>query len=253
MNKLCGTLFVRNGIEYDYCFMEAIQSLMDVCDYTIVVDVGSDDGTLEQLQTILHPCFKLISLPKSDWDNQHGKEKLAYFTNVAIQEADRMGFQYTFNLQADEILDPASIDVIRIAMQQNAEGVLCKRINLWQSPYLELNVPNSKMPCSPVVLRLAKTSYRSYGDGESIDAPARRDFISMIKIWHMGFVRKRDIMKRKVINMQENVFGINHDEKLDGSDIFIPQRWFSDSDLKPISTELPKVIQKWAKERMYED
>ena len=59
-------------------------------------------------------------------------------------------------------------------------------------------------------------------------------------------------MKAKVINMQENVFQIDHDKKLDGADIFIPERWFSGEDLRPIDEPLPEIIKNWAKERVYE-
>lgn len=68
----------------------------------------------------------------------------------------------------------------------------------------------------------------------------------------MGFVRKREVMKAKVINMQEGVFEMaNHDIKLDRSDIFQPELWFDDNDLKLIDEPLPLLIQNWAKERLY--
>lgn len=251
MNKLAGTLFVRNGIQYDYCFMESINCLLEFCDYVVVVDAGSDDGTLEKIQIIDSPILKVISLPKSDWDGQQGKEKLNYFTNVAIQEIDRMGFQYNFNLQADEIVHENSYDAIRRAIQNDSEGYLCKRVNLWKSPYLQLDVPQHRKPCSDVVLRLAKSNYRSYGDAESINAPAEYGFIEQIKIYHMGFVRKREIMKSKIINMQCGVFGMeNYDGKLDKEELFNPDLWFNpEEDLIPISEPLPKIIENWAFER----
>jgi hypothetical protein len=67
----------------------------------------------------------------------------------------------------------------------------------------------------------------------------------------MGFVRKRDIMKKKVIHIQEEVFGIEHDKKLDGIDYFEPDRWFKKEDLRLINEPLPLVIKEWAKERVY--
>ena len=65
----------------------------------------------------------------------------------------------------------------------------------------------------------------------------------------MGFVRDRKIMKDKVIHIQEKVFGVNHDPKLDGVDEFVPERWFSESDLQLIDEPLPLIIQDWAKKR----
>ena len=52
--------------------------------------------------------------------------------------------------------------------------------------------------------------------------------------------------------MQEGVFEMgSHDEKLDGSDIFIPERWFNKEDLRPIDEPLPSLIKDWAKKRVY--
>lgn len=253
MNKLCGTLFIYNGESMDYCYIEAIKCLIEFCDYVIVVDAGSDDGTLERIKEVSSPLLKIISLPKSEWEAHSGKEKLNYFSNIAIQEADRMGFQYQFNLQGDEIVHESSYAAIREAVEQQADGYFNTRINLWSSPYLQLNVEPTRLPCSNTIVRLTKTSFRSYGDAESIAVSnPNADFVSRIKIYHMGFVRKRDIMKKKVIHIQEKVFGVDHDKKLDGSDVFIPERWFSGNDLKPIDEPLPKIIQQWAKERVYE-
>ena len=58
-------------------------------------------------------------------------------------------------------------------------------------------------------------------------------------------------MKNKVIHMQEQVFLVEHDKKLDGSDVFVPERWFSGNDLKLIEEPLPEVIQEWAEKRVY--
>ena len=250
MNKLAGTLFVHNGERFDYCYLEAIKCLTEFCDYTIVVDAGSNDGTAEKLKELNYPNFKVIYLTNEEWEAQTGKEKLNYFTNVAIQEADRMGFQYQFNLQSDEIVHEKSYEVIRKAIQDNEDGYLCSRINLWGSPYKKLIVDQSRMPCSDKVIRLAKTNRRSVGDAESLGVvKLETKYADDIRIYHMGFVRDRKIMKDKVIHIQEKVFGVNHDPKLDGVDEFVPERWFSESDLQLIDEPLPLIIQDWAKKR----
>lgn len=247
--KLGGVIFTYNTISQDYTTTESIQCLKDCCDEVVVLDAGSTDGTADFVSKFKDDKTKVVLLDKSDWDAQTGKEKLAYFQNEALKYLD---CDYYFLLQADEILHERSYKYLREAIRTGAEGYLCERVNLWQSPYLQLSVEQMRMPCSPIVLRLAKTKYKSYGDGESIDAMPNSDFIEKIRIYHLGFVRKRDIMKQKVIHIQEHIFGVDHDKKLDGSDTFIPQRWFSSGELKPIDEPLPKIIQQWAKERVYE-
>lgn len=252
MKRLGGTLFVRNGVQYDYCFKEAIMSLKEFCDEVIVVDAGSDDiGTIEVLKTLEDSKTKIIYRDKEEWFEQHGREKLAFFTNKAIEH---LTSEWNFNLQADEIVHEKSYDTIHKAINSGlAEAYMCSRVNLWQSPYLQLNVEHERMPCSKEIIRLTKSCYRSWGDGESIDAQCIYDFVRSIKIYHMGFVRKREVMKGKIINMQEAVFEMgSHDAKLDGDDMFHPELWFDPKkDLRPIDEPLPILIQQWAKERIY--
>lgn len=255
VKSLAGTLFVYNGITHDYCFEQSIQCLIDCCDWVYVVDAGSNDGTVEVIERLINgKNCTLIKRTNEEWHSQKGKEKLNYFTNIAIEAAQKNGFKYNINLQADEIIHEKSYEEIRKAINGGAEGYMCNRINLWQSPYLYLDVPQERKPCSTEIIRLAKTIYRSVDDAENIAVPLV-DFYYLrgIRIYHMGFVRKRDIMKAKVIHMQEDVFGQDHDKKLDGADVFIPQRWFSGDDLKIILEPLPALIQDWAAERVYED
>lgn len=251
---LGGSIFVRNGVMYDYCFKESILSLLEFCDRVSCVVVEGEDETETIVRQLESENKKLIVtyLPQQEWDNQQGKaqSKLCYFTDIAISKLDT---DYNFYQQADEILHENSYSKVREVIESNAPAYFCSRINLWKSPYLRLDVPQNRKPCSTEIIRLAKTEYRSYGDAESLAVPtADESCVNDIKMYHMGFVRKREVMKAKVINMQEGVFEMaNHDIKLDGSDIFQPELWFDDNDLKLIDEPLPLLIQNWAKERLY--
>lgn len=252
MGSICGVTIVKSAIKYDYCIKECILSLLECCDYVVCVFVASlqDDGTLELIKSIDNPLLRIVELPESDWNFIQGKERLSYITNIGIELADKLGFEYVLYVQSDEIIDNKSKLAIRQAVNEGGEGYLCKRINLWGSPYTELNIPISRMPCSTEVIRLTKANYRAVDDAESIAAPASFKYVNDIVIWHMGFVRKRSVMKSKIINMQEGVFAMaNHDTKLDQEEEFNPTLWFNESDLKPISTPLPGVIRQWAADR----
>lgn len=247
---LGGFLFIRNGITYDYNFRETIESMFEFCDQVAVVDAGSDDGTKEVLWGINDSKLTVRFLLKEEWDNQHGREKLSYFQNMA---SEMLTTDYQFLCQADEIVHEESYATIREAIKTDQDGFMCTRINLWGDPWHELNVPLSRMPCSPQVIRLSKRGYKTYDDGESISANPSFRFVNDIRIYHMGFVRKREIMKSKIINMQTGVFEMSdYDEKLKGMDIFNPYAWFTKNELKAISEPLPKIIQKWALERSYQ-
>jgi hypothetical protein len=251
MNTLCGITIVKDAVKYDYCIVECINSMLPICDKVICVYVESEDNTLQLLKSIQSNKLKIIELPKEAWETVQGKERLSYITNVALQDADRLGFTYSLYVQADEVLHENSYGHILSAINTNIEAFLINRVNLWGTPYTKLNVEQHRQPCNEYVIRLAKVKYRTYDDAENIDAFATSEYGNLIRIYHMGFVRKKEVMKSKIINMQCNVFGMaDYDKKLDEKEIFTPELWFdNEKDLIPISEPLPKFIQEWAMQR----
>lgn len=247
---LGGSLFIRNGEKFDYCYIEAIKCLLEFCDKVAICIVPTSDGTTKVLGDLFESNEKVQIRIVADryWEHMHfhNKHRLSIFTNYAIEMLDT---DYVFNLQGDEIVDPASYEYIRQAVQEGYEGYLCSRINLWGSPYTQLNVEHSRKPCSTEIVRLAKTCYRAYDDAESIAAPVEDKFLDKIKIWHMGFIRKREIHPAKIREMQGSIFKCGIDAKLEGMEVFDSTKWFTDADLIPIEGELPPLIQEWARER----
>lgn len=245
-------MFVHNGIELDYNFKETIVNMKSFADQVVVLDAGSTDGTAEVCKDYADEKTKVVCLSNQEWNAQQGKEKLAHFQNEALKYLDT---DYYMVIQADEILHEDSFPYLQVAMHQGVDAYMCHRANLWFNPWLELTVSQNRMPCSPQVIRLAKTEFKSTGDGESIDCPrVSIDFVNFIRIYHMGFVRDPEIMKRKVIYMQEKVFLTPHDARLDEDEKFNPHRYFDISvDVAPIPEELPKAIELWASVRYPEE
>lgn len=245
--RLAGTLFVRNAIEFDYCVEAAINSLKSFCDHLFIVDAGSNDGTYDLIlsmqdekMTIIH-CIGL-------WETIQGREKLSYFTNIAIEKAQSEGYEYQFNLQADEVLEPDSFPYIKRAIELGEEGYIITRHNLWGSTETMLNVRQSRKPVSTQICRLTKTQYRSAGDAESVNCPASLDFINLIQIWHLGFVRDNKKHIAKIKEIQGNIFQMNVDERVNIRPEFDWKDWgFTYDDLISIPKPLPKYLDNWIK------
>lgn len=250
--SLGGSLFIRNGEKYDYCYKEAIQCLLEFCDKVVVcvVPTDADDRTIWEVLNMADGNQKLNVRIVEDryWQAMEfqNKHRLSIFTNYAIEMLDT---DYVFNLQGDEVVCPSSYEYIRKAINEGSEGYLCSRINLWGSPKTQLNVPHERKPCSTEIVRLTKTCYRAYDDAESIAAPVDSKYLEQIKIWHMGFVRSRKVHPAKIREMQGSIFKCGIDAKLDGMEVFDSTKWFSGDDLIPIEGELPPLIRRWAKER----
>jgi hypothetical protein len=245
---LGGTLFFSNGNRYDYCWRESIRCLQQLCDEVVVLEVGSDDGSEEEVKQFEDDKTLIVQLPKSAWAAQRGKTKLAYFTNIA---ASFLQTDYHYNQQADECLHHDSFEHVRAAIATGQEAFIIRRYNLWGSCYKRLEVPQSRKPCSDAVIRLAKCGYESVDDAENLSAPINNyDWLERIRMYHMGFVRSKHVMKSKIINMQQGVFEMaDHDPKLNDMKVFDWRAWFSEEDLVPIDEELPVYVQTWAKER----
>lgn len=246
--KLGGIVFCIDPIKYDYSIKESIECLAELCDNVIVLDAGSEDGSIELLKSLESEKVKLICLDRGQhWDKIRGREKLSFFQNMALEYLDT---DYYYLQQADECTSEDSFPAIREAMESDHEAFMITRHNLWGDCNHILNVEPDRQPCSTQVIRLAKTTYPSYDDGESVGCwNVCMDWVDKIIMYHYGFVRKKEVMKEKIINMQERVFEIDHDKKLDGMEVFDYRAWHDDNSLAPMQATHPKFMQEWIKTR----
>lgn len=244
---LGGALFAFNPKSQDYCIAECVAALRELCDQVIVLDAGSTDGSGDLFSSLVDDKVQVVGVGHSEWQRRQGKEKIAYFQNLA---KSFLSTDYYTVSQADEVFHQDSFPVIRAAIETGDEAYMVTRVNLWGSAYKQLAVPLNRMPCSPQVIRIAKLPYLSVDDGENIGAyPVNMDYVDKIRLYHLGFVRDKRVMKDKIIHIQEQVFKMDHDKKLDGMDVFDWRQWFGEADLKPIQEQLPIYVQGWAKER----
>lgn len=58
--KIAGFTFIRNAVNNDYPIVEAIQSILPICDEFVVAVGRSDDGTLELIKSIESPKLRII-------------------------------------------------------------------------------------------------------------------------------------------------------------------------------------------------
>lgn len=257
---LGGHVFVCDGLKYDYCFVEAIQSLLPVCDQVAVL-LFTDEDHGELLSKVQDPKLKIIHHKYSDWEDtkNHGKYRLSFWTNETKRQLDT---EWQFCLQADEVVHENSYDLIRQATTEPNEAYVVRRFNLWGDPYHYINYPKihtrgENGPCGNHTGRLAKIKYDSWNDAENLDAPFSHIYWERIKTYHMGFVRDRKKMVQNKINLQEKIFEIPkadprfYDDMERNAGEFNPYTRFRKDELLPITEPLPKVIRNWAKARAY--
>ena len=246
--KIAGVCFVRNAIIFDYCIEASINSMRAFCDHVFVCYVESDDDTYSKLLWMEGDNLTILKCSNEQWESVHGKEKLSFFQNVAIEYAQQQGYEYCFLCQADECVHEDSIPYIQRALALGEESYFITRYNLWGSPETMLNVPQSRKPVSTVVNRIAKSCYRSVDDGESIAANgASLDFINLIEIFHAGFIRDKKKHIAKIKEIQQNIFAMEHyDSRADLKPEFDWKDWgFTEDDLVRIPKPLPIYLDSW--------
>lgn len=247
---LGSTLFAYCAIKHDYCLAEAVASMKALSDEVVLLDAGSDDGTAELMQSFADGKTKVICLPNEEWTKQQGRNKLSYFTNLAIAS---LSTDWNFNLQADEVLHENSFSFIREAIEVPfAESYWSKRIDLWADSKHFLDVPHSRKPVGTEIIRLAKTKYLSIDDAQSIAAqPADWTYYDKIHIYHMGFIRSKYVHTKKIRHMLEEIFLMGNDKNVEemGEVFDCWKMGFSKEDIKPLTEPLPNLVKVWAEER----
>ncbi|MDR3329109.1 MAG: hypothetical protein LBS63_03240 [Prevotellaceae bacterium] len=115
--KVSGFTFVRNAVKYDYPVVEAITSILPLCDEFIVCLGKSDDATADLIAAIASDKIKVIH---SVWDDslREGGRALAVETNKAF-DAVAPDSDWAFYIQADEVVHEKYLPAIRQAMEQH--------------------------------------------------------------------------------------------------------------------------------------
>ena len=80
--NVAGFTFIRNAVKYDYPIVEAISSIIPLCDEVIVSIGNSEDETEKLIQSIQSPKIKIYH---SQWNDtlREGGSVLAEETNKA--------------------------------------------------------------------------------------------------------------------------------------------------------------------------
>jgi hypothetical protein len=112
--KVAGFTIVRNAVKYDYPIVEAITSVLPLCDEFIVAVGNGEDNTLDLIQAINSPKIRIIH---TIWDDtlREGGRVLAVETDKAFQ-AVSSDVDWCFYIQADEVVHEKYYDTIRQAM-----------------------------------------------------------------------------------------------------------------------------------------
>lgn len=215
--KIVGFSFIRNAVKYDYPFVEAVRSILPICEEVVLVVGQSEDETLALAESIDPERVRII---QTVWNDNLRKSGfvLSQQTNIAfdaIAQAD-----WCFYIQGDEVLHDDYYDSLRASMERHldnpeVEGLLFEYKHFYGS-YDFVGDSRKWYRKEVRAIRNDKT-IRSYRDAQGFRKHDRKLFVKPANalIHHYGWVKhpEKQQMKQKNFNklwhtdewMKENI------------------------------------------------
>ncbi|RPE13354.1 glycosyltransferase family 2 protein [Chitinophaga lutea] len=213
--KVSGFTFVRNAVKYDYPVVEAIRSILPLCD-EVVVSVGdSDDGTLRLIESIGSPKLRIVH---SVWDDslKAGGRILAVETDKALDQVSPDS-TWAFYIQADEVVHEDDYPAIRAAMEQykddlRVQGLLFNYRHFYGS-YDYLGDSRTWYNKEIRIIRNDRR-IRSYRDAQGFRLNNEKLLVKPVKAWmyHYGWVKNPAEQAKKNKNSASLYYG--HDKEM---------------------------------------
>ena len=204
--KICGFSFVKNAIKYDYPIVEAIESILPLCDAFVVAVGKSEDETLELIQYINSPKIKII---ETIWNEnlRVGGAVLAEETNKAF---DAIGKEYDwcFYIQGDEVVHEKYHEEIRREMlkhknDKNVEGLLFN----YQHFYGSYDFVGDSRRWYRREVRIIRNNknIRSWKDAQGFRRKGKKLKVKLIDaaIYHYGWVKHPKYQQSKQENFNK--------------------------------------------------
>ena len=209
--KVSGFSFVKNALIYDYPVVEAIRSILPICDEVVVAVGKSDDETLELIR-IIDPKVRII---ETEWDEslREGGRVLAEETDKAFKAISEDS-DWAFYIQGDEVIHEKYLDTIKEAMinykdHDKVDGLLFNYAHFYGS----YDYVGASASWYANEIRLIKNdpSIYSYKDAQGFrkgDNEKLRVVPIDAFVYHYGWVKDPKAMQRK----QENFNKYWHDD-----------------------------------------
>ena len=208
--KISGFSYVRNGIDYDYPFIEAIKSILPICDEFIMVLGDSTDSSREAILNLGSDKIKIVD---TVWDmnNRKGGKVFAQQSNIGL---DHITGDWAFHIQADEVIHENDLPKILEAIHhydsdKSVEGLLLPFMHFWGSyDYVrnsrKVHKHEVRVLRNNQLIRSYRDSqgFRKYSSIEAYEAGEKGEKLFVKKVnapvYHYNGVRSNEVQDKKV-------------------------------------------------------
>jgi glycosyltransferase involved in cell wall biosynthesis len=248
--KISGFTFIKNGLTLGYPILESVLSIAPICDEVIInvgfedVECTKDDGTWEYLnKNLVDSKFKLI---KSWWDPTITKSGLILSeqTNIALKHCSGDYCQY---IQGDECVHEDDLKYIlegvdKMEKNPSIDGLIFNYLHFYG------NVDTYKYTRSlyrrEVRLIRNHRKIKSWLDAQGFrngDNTKIKAQLIKARIFHYGWARATQVMRKKVVVFDTLYHGPNNDRHVGKKEFEYERNW----GVKKFNKTHPKVMDFW--------
>ena len=211
--KVAGFTFIRNAIKNDYSIVEAILSILPICDEFVVAHGNSEDETLKLIENINSPKIKII---QTTWDDslREGGRTFALETDKAFSAISK-DVDWAFYIQGDECVHEKYLDTIKREMDlcvndKKIEGLLFNYKHFYGS--YDFFAHSRRWYRREIRIIRNLPGMHSYKDAQGFRYNNRKINVKHIDayIYHYGWVKPPSGLNNKVRNF--NQFYTNDDQ-----------------------------------------
>ncbi|MDB5126394.1 glycosyltransferase family 2 protein, partial [Mucilaginibacter sp.] len=205
--KVSGFTFIRNAVKNDYPIVEAITSILPLCDEFIVALGDSEDETENLINGIGSPKIKIIH---TVWDTnvRDGGKVFADETDKAF-DAISPDTDWAFYIQGDECVHEKYLPLIKKEMEENlsdskVEGLLFKYLHFYGS--YDYYGHSRRWYRREIRIVRNNKDIRSYRDAQGFRwANNRKIQVKLIDayIYHYGWVKPPSGLANKLRNFNQ--------------------------------------------------
>ncbi len=249
--KVTGFTIVKDAIKYDYPVIEAISSVLPLCDEFVVAVGKSSDGTLDLIKSIKSTKIIIIN---TEWDlsNRKGGNVLAVETNKAFA-AISADSDWAFYIQGDEVVHEKFHDTIYHEMKfnldhKNVDGLLFKYLHFYGS--YDYIGSSAKWYKNEIRIIRNDKSFFSFRDAQGF-RKANNNLLQVkpidAYIYHYGWVKKPEVMQQKQLEFNKYW----HDDEWIEKNVLkgVEFDYSKIDELKQFTGIHPKVMQNRIKEK----
>ncbi|HSB54179.1 MAG TPA: glycosyltransferase [Gemmatimonadales bacterium] len=240
--RIVGCTLVADALTLEFPVLEAIGSVLPLCDQ-LIVNVGpSSDGTLDRIQQLSDPRIRII---QGEWNRGLGSAMLAVETQRAL---DLARGDWAIYIQADEILHEDGLVPFRDALERadadpRIEGLLVDFVHFYGTTDW---VGTSRRWYRREVraVRVA-AGLKSRGDAQGFraaDGRRVRARASGARYFHYGWARPLEALRRKQV-VDDQLYHAGAGRRAP-----IREQLPADVGLRPFRGTHPAIMDRWIAE-----